>query len=117
MILGRIGAIAAKDLADGAPFSAAEFPIVMPAVNILRDEIAHDAADEDVGGKMLAATNTRVVHERGEAVNRNFHERVGIFVRDDAGDRPRGGSVLRGKGSATVKEGSSSVTVKRTLTP
>jgi len=46
---------AAHDLADRSPFRAAEFRIVMPAVNILRDEIADQAADEHVRGKCCRA--------------------------------------------------------------
>ncbi|HYL98955.1 MAG TPA: hypothetical protein VEZ90_08365 [Blastocatellia bacterium] len=48
LIRGRMRSIAAKDLADGSPSLSAQFLIVAPAVDILRYEIADDAADHDV---------------------------------------------------------------------
>src|SRR5579859_304465 len=98
LIFGRVRTIATKDLADRSPRIAAQFRVVMPAVDILRDEIAENAADENIGRKMLAGSNSRVIHERSQTVRRDFHEWIRVLMRDHSGDGPGRARMLRRKG-------------------
>src|SRR5260370_40478197 len=58
LIGGGKVSITAKDLADRPPRLTAQSRIVVAAVNILGNEIADNAANENVRWKMLAPTNS-----------------------------------------------------------
>src|SRR5260370_1129206 len=118
LIRRRVGAIAPKDLPDGVPFPAAEFRIMMSAIHILCDEVYYDGPYENVGGKVLAAANSRVVHQRRQTIGRDFHQRAGVFVGKDSCYGPCRGRVLRRKRCATaMKKRPASVALERALTP
>src|ERR1700676_5755275 len=55
---GRIS-VAPKDLADRLPGRTAQLWIAMSTVDILCDEVPHDAANEDVGVEVLGGPNSR----------------------------------------------------------
>src|SRR2546430_2560279 len=82
---------------QGSPFAAAEIKIVMPAVNVLCNEIADHAADQYVRWKMLARFHARDAHQRGQAVRHDLGERAGIFVSDYACHRPCSRGMFRRK--------------------
>src|SRR5260370_10275569 len=65
LICGRGVSIAAKDLADRSPFSAAEIGIVMTTVNVLRDQIPDHAANDYVRRKMLLSLYARYGYPSG----------------------------------------------------
>src|SRR5271167_3800178 len=90
---------------------------MISTVDILSNEIAYHASDEDIGRKMLAPMNPRVVHQGGQPIGHDFHERTGILVRDDSRYGPCRGRVLRGKRRAILKERPGAVALVRPLTP
>src|SRR6266849_6614073 len=53
LIPSRVTPVSSKEGADRLPGRAAQFWIVVSTVDALCNEVAHDAADEDVGGKVL----------------------------------------------------------------
>src|SRR6266481_2018578 len=88
-LIGGSGvSITAKHLADRSPCLTAQSRIMMAAVHILGDEIAHNAADEDVGRKMLVSTNSGVVHERCQTLDHDFHRQPRVLVCDYPRYRP-----------------------------
>src|SRR3989442_7292581 len=102
-LIGQGGvAFAAKDLADRSPLPAAEFRIVMPAVNVLRHEVADHGAHEHVGRKMLMSAHTRKTDQGRQAIRHCFCEWAGVFVRDDSCYRPCRCSVLGRKRRAAA---------------
>src|SRR5215472_2625014 len=91
---------------------------MMPAVDILRDEIAENAADQHVGGKVLAGSYPRNIHQGGQAVRENLRERTGILMRHHAGDRPGCSGVFGGKRrAAALKKRTATIALKRALAP
>src|SRR5260370_34652588 len=102
MIGWRGVSIAAKDLADRSPLSAAEIGIVMPAVNILREKVSNHAANEHVRRKMLVSFHTRDTDQRRQAVHHDLSERSRVFMCDHRCQRPCRSRVLRGKGGASA---------------
>src|SRR5882724_7636848 len=96
--IGRRGIpVTTKELAHRGPGGTGEFRIVVAAIDVLRDEVAEEAADEDVRGKMLASTYSRETYGRSGAVSQNLAQWPGILVRDDSRDGPGRRRVLRGK--------------------
>src|SRR6266853_622235 len=88
----------------------------MAVVYILGDEIAHDAADEDVRWKMLVPTNSRVVHEGCQTVSHDFHQRPRVLMGDYSRYRPCRRRMFRWKrGSAILKKWPASVALVRPL--
>src|SRR6266481_1356799 len=58
LIPSRVTVISSEEGADRLPRCATQFWIVMSTVDVLCNEVAHDAADQDVGGKVLAGANS-----------------------------------------------------------
>src|ERR1700685_859874 len=90
---------------------------MISAVDILSDEVAHHAADEDIRGKMLAPMNPREVHQGGESVDHDFDIRAGKLVCYNSGYGRRQRSMLRGKRCAILKERPGAVALVRQFTP
>jgi hypothetical protein len=88
LICRRVRALAAKDLADGTPSCTTELRVMMAGVNVLRYEIADHAADDHVGGEMLARFHARNINQRRQAVCKDFRKRTGIFMSHDSGNGP-----------------------------
>ncbi len=65
---------------------------------------------------MLAAVHAREADCRSHAVGEEFRKGAGIFVSYDAGDRPRGGRVLRRKGCTAVEKSSAAIALVGSLT-
>ncbi len=115
MIGGVKVAVVFEDGAEGAPIITAKLRIMVATINILGDEIAENASDENVGGEVLLAVDARVVDGCSEAIDDNFGEDTGIFVGNDAGDGPGGGSMFGRKGSAARKERAAAIALIGTL--
>src|SRR6267143_6905209 len=99
LICRRRSSVSFDKGSDGSPLTTAERRIVMSAINILRDEISNDAADQYVGGKVLMAAHAQNVHQGGKAVGYGFHERARIFVRDYPRHRTCGRCMVCGGGN------------------
>src|SRR5450759_2465677 len=74
-------------------------PVYIPA-----DQIAEGAAHDHVGGEVLPGRDARQSNSRGRAVGQQFGQRSGIFLGDDARDRPCGQGMFRGKRGAAGSE-------------
>ena len=88
----------------------------MPAVNVLCDEVADQAPDEHVRGKMLLAAYARKVDRRRQTIGEHLGEESGVFMRNDASDRPSGSGVFRREGCATLEKVPAAIPLKRPLT-
>src|SRR5271167_4088151 len=86
---------------------------MISAVDILSDEIAHHASDEDIRGKMLAPMNPRVAHQGGEAVDHDFDIWAGKLVSHNTRYGPRRRRMLRGKRCTALKERPGAVALVR----
>src|SRR6266446_8940160 len=102
LVRWRVRSIAPKDLADRSPFPAAEFRIVMPAVNVLRNEITHHAANDHVRRKVSMSLHAGDANQRGQAISHYLGEWTGIFVGDDSCNGPCSCRMPRGEGGATA---------------
>src|SRR5882762_9868363 len=96
--------MAAHKLRSREPCFAAQFRIVMLAVNALCHHVPQNAADKHIGGEMLASTNPGVVDEARQCVNGDLRERPRIFMGNHTGGGECGGSVFGRKGGAAIKE-------------
>ena len=61
---------------------------MMATVNILRDKIADDRADEHVRRKMLLRSQPRNIHQTRQSVDEYLRESAGILVRNDSRHGP-----------------------------
>ena len=77
---------------------------MMAAVDMLCDQIAHNAGNEDVGREVLARANARVAHRRSQAVSQQLWERSGILVCNHSGHSPCCSAVLRWERRSPLKE-------------
>src|SRR6266851_10291698 len=64
---------------------------------------------------MLLAGYARGANRRSQTVNKYRRERARIFVRDHAGDRPRGRCVFRWERDASLAESSPVIVLQRAL--
>src|SRR5258708_36970068 len=90
----------------------------MGAINMLPDEIADSASNEDVRGKVLFAGDTRGADGRSAPVCQQFGEPSGVFMRQNGGESEGQSSVSRREGvvACALKEGASAVDFERTST-
>src|SRR5260370_22608395 len=89
---------------------------MMPAVNVLCDEIADQAADEYVRGKMLPGAHPRKVDRRRQTIDEKLGEESGAFMRNDASHRPSRRGVFRREGATTAEKVPAAIALKRPLT-
>src|SRR5260370_1390585 len=112
----RGASIAPKDIPDRSPVVTAQLWIMMPAVNVLCDEIADQAADEYVRGKMLPGAHARKVDRGRQTIDEQLGEGPGVFMRNHPRDRPSGSGVFRREGCATLEKVPAAIALKRSPT-
>src|SRR5882757_2396677 len=71
--------------------------VVVGAVDIVADEPACGAADQDVGGEVLLGEDAADADSGGQSVDRGPCEPAGILVTDNSSYGPGGGGVVGGK--------------------
>ena len=64
----------AKPFANRSPVTAAQLGVVMAAIDLLRNQTAHDTADKDVCRKVLGGANPGVADKGGQAVREELGE-------------------------------------------
>src|ERR1700740_713365 len=76
----------------------------MCAINLPTNQPSNRSPYDNVRRKMLLPHDTRRAYSRGQSVCRNLSEWAWIFVRDDAGDGPGYGGMVRRKRIAMLKK-------------
>src|SRR5260370_1580413 len=112
----RGASIAPKDFPDRSPVVTAQLWIMMPAVNVLCDEIADQAADEYVRGKMLPGAHPRKVDRRRQTIDEQLGEESAVFMPNDASHRPSRRGVFRREACTTAQKIPAAIALKRPFT-
>src|SRR5262249_43643252 len=81
-------AFAGTIIDKGAVVRAAGAGITMRFVNLSPDQIAANAAYQNVAGKVIATSNSGCAYRAGQTVSKYFREGPWIFVRQYRGSRP-----------------------------
>jgi hypothetical protein len=87
----------------------------MPTVDLLGDEAAQDAADEDISGKVLLSADAGVADHRSQSVSQQLWQRSRIFMSDHTCHCPCRSRVLGRERRASLKEVSRAVSLQRSL--
>src|SRR6202171_4711851 len=88
---------------------------MMRAINVAANEPPNRDANDHVRREMLFSHDTGRAHSRSQPVNGHLRERPGIFVGDDAGNRPGYGRMVRRKRDAMFEEFTEAVALVGTL--
>ena len=83
---------------QGSGVEGVQGVVVVGAVDVVADEPAGGAADQNVGGEVLLGEDAADAYVVAKSVDRGAHEPAGILVADDRGHGPGGGGVVGGKG-------------------
>src|SRR5260370_35753088 len=87
----------------------------MLAVEVYYLKPADGAADQNVRWEMLLTADARRAYRGGQTVNKQRGQRAGVFVGDDASDRPCGCCMFRRERNAALTESSAIVVLQRPL--